>query len=242
MKIIKYILPIIIFLSSCSSEPKRIENKTPEPLPKIEPKDFYSFKHLLPESDYFYNIEITDIDFKTHKNSFSIKKDKYDVPTNADGLTLTLKYKMTNPYNKAMQIPFPDYFYVTSKEFEGLEHFQYFKGCRCHSNSMTEIKNSKGKDIYDFTTDDANSISRQRLIEFKPNETQEFTVTFTEPFPNNVKSITFVGFNEHLYKEVDFNVYEKMTEAERDANKAREHALEINVASKKIIDRTTVKR
>ena len=241
MKIIKYILPLAIFFSSCSSELEQLENKSSLPPAKIVPKDFYKFKHLLPESDYFYNVEITDIDFKTHKDAFSITLNKYDVPTKTDGLTLTLKYKMTNPYNKVMRIPFPEYFHVTSEEFKGLEHFEYFKGCRCHSNSSIEIKNSIGKDIYDFTTDDNNGISRQRLIEFKPHETQEFTITFTEPFPNTVKSISFVGFNEHLYKEVDYNLYEKMSEAERDANRAAEYALVINVAFKKIVERTIVK-
>lgn len=242
MKIIKYTLPLLMFFSSCSSEPEQVKSETIAPSTKVEPKDFYTFKHLLPESDYSYNIEITEIDFKTHKDAFSITKDKYDVPTKTDGLTLTLKYKMTNPYSKTMLVPFPDYFYVTSEEFNGLEHFEYFKGCRCYSNSMTEIKNSKGKDIYDFTTDQNDGISRQRIIEFKPNETQEFTITFTEPFPNSVKSITFIGFNEHLYKEVDYNLYEKMSEAERDANKAASHALTISIPFKKIVERSTVKR
>lgn len=241
MKLIKYIFPLVILLISCSSETKQIENNVIIPPAKIEPKDYYKFKHLLPEGDLSYNIEISEIDFKMHKDAFSIAKNKYDVPGKSDGLTLTLKYKMTNPYNKSMQIPFPEYYYVTSNEFEGLEKFEYFKGCRCHSNSMTEIKNSNGKGIYDFTIDDNDGISRQRLIEFKPNETQEFTITFTEPFPNSVNSITFVGFDEHLHKEVDFSVYEKMSEAEREANEAKKYALIINVASKKITNRTIVK-
>lgn len=242
MKIINYILPLIIFFSSCSSESTPAENTTIPAPTKVEPKDFYTFKHLLPESDYFYNIEITEIDFKSHKDAFSITKDKYEVPTKTDGLTLTLKYKMTNPYNKVMQIPFPDYYYVTSKEFDGLEKFSFSKSCWCHSSGATEIKNEKGKDLYDFTKRSTDGVSSNQIIEFKPNEIQEFTITFTEPFPNNINSITFVGFNEHLSKEVDYNVYEKMTEAERDANKAAQYALVINVASKKIIDRTIIKR
>lgn len=241
MKIIKYVLLLIIFFSSCSSEPEQVKNETLTPPIKVEPKDFYSFKHLLPESNYFYNIEITEIDFITHKDAFSIAQNKYDVSSKTDGLTLKLKYKMTNPYNKVMLIPFPDYFYVTSEEFEGLEHFEYFKNCRCYSNSMTSIKNSEGKEIYDFTTNQNDGISRQNIIEFKPNETQEFTITFTEPFPNTIKSITFVGFNEHLHKEVDYNLYEKMSEAEREANKASSHALTISIPFKKIIERSTVK-
>lgn len=239
---IKYLLPLIIFFSGCSSELEQAENKTVAPPIKIEPKDFYTFKHMLPESDYFYNIAITEIDFKTHKDAFSITQNKYDVPTKTDGLTLTLKYKMTNPYNKVMQIPFPEYYYVTSTEFEGVDHFEYFKGCRCYSNSMSEIKNNKGKDINDFTIDNNDGVSRQRLIEFKPNETQEFTITFTEPFPNSVKSITFVAFNQHLRKEVEYSVYEKLSEAEREVNEATLYGLVINVVSKNITDRVTIKR
>lgn len=242
MKIIKYILPLVVFFFSCSPASTNVEDKTVLFPPKIEPKDFYKFKHLLPESNYFYKIEVTKIEFEVNKDVFSITQDKYDVPTKIDGLTLTLKFKMTNPYNKAMQIPFPDYFYVTSEEFNGLKDFGYFKGCRCYSSSMNDIKNSKGKSIDDFTTDNNDGISRQRLIQFEANEVQEFTVKFTEPFPKTVKKIAFVGFNQHLYEKVDFSIYEKMSEAEREATRATSYSLVIDVVSKKIIGRDFVKR
>jgi hypothetical protein len=238
----KYLLPVLLILVSCSNEPEKSESISVAPSAKIEPKDFYKFKHLLPESEYAYDIEITTVDFKNHKNSFTTKKEKYDAPTEMDGLTLNIKFKMTNPYNKVMQIPFPDYFYVTSKEFDGLEKFSFSKGCWCHSNSSTEIKNEKGKDLYDFTKRSTDGVLSAQIIEFKPNETQVFTISFSEPFPAAVKSLTFVGFNQHLYKQVDYSVYEKMSESEREATEAKSHGLVINIASKKIIDRTIMKR
>lgn len=222
-------ISILLFLLtfSCSQDNEQIEKPVIEsvvqPEIKIEPKDFPKFKHSLPESNYSYDIEITSIDFKVHKDAFSSVKEKYDVPEKADGLTLILKFALTNPYNRAMQIPFQSYFEITAEEFKAIggNHFIYSKSCHCHINNSAEIIDAKGKELYEFTVrnPDKNSVYQQ-MIDFAPNEKKEFVINFKEPFPNNIKEITFAGFN---------------------ADNGENHALVIDVISKKIIGRKTMK-
>lgn len=236
-----FVISTCVFLA-CSQESKPEKNNIVKEEPRIEPKDFYKFKHLLPESNYSYDIEITNIDFKTHKNAFVFNADKYSVPAKLDGISFSIEYKIKNPYAKLMQIPFPDYFYITANAFKDQEGFIYDKFCRCYLNNQSKTTNSKGKEIYDFTLPNSDESSAdRRVLEFNPNETKEFKISFTEPFPSITPTITFVGFNQHLAKQVDNEIYSNMTDEEKAANETFNHALTIDIKSKTIINRTKIK-
>lgn len=239
---------LIIFstfiIQSCSSDSeKTIEKTITAPVEvEVEPKDFYKFTHLLPESNYSYEVEITKIDFKTKENAFTVSKEKYDQPVKLDGISFTIEYKIKNPYMRIMQVPFPEYFYITANAFKDQEGFIYSKGCRCYLNNQSKTTNSKGKEIYDFTLQNSDrSSAYQRVIEFSPNEVKEFKIAFTEPFPSTTPTITFVGFNQHLAKQVDHETYSKMTDGEKAKNETYNHALVIDIKSKTIIKRIKIK-
>lgn len=235
LNIIKYsILIFSIFYTSCSNE----NEKKPEIEVKSEPKaiDFYHFKHFIPESEYAYDIEITSINLNSHKDAFNIAIEKYGKPEKVDGLTMTIEFNITNPYSRSMSVPFPEYFEISAKEFEGMNDFIYSKGCRCYITNATMIENSKGKPLSSFSKYTNDAISRQLLVDFEPKETKSIKINFTRAFPSYIKSVTFIGFNKHLKKQVED--YYKLTEQERKdylADKSTEYGLVIDLKNKRII-------
>lgn len=48
------------------------------------------------------------------------------------------------------------------------------------------------------------SIGRELLVDFKAKETRHLVVKFEKPFPENIKTITIIGFNVHFRKEADY--------------------------------------
>lgn len=238
------IITLTIFFLSCSNDYKKeaiTEKKTiTETKKKIPPVNYYHFEHKLPDSDLAYIIDITDIDLNLKKDFFEITKEKYSQPESLDGVNFSIGFKMTNPYSKKMRIPFPHYYYITSPKFDGLKGFIYSKSCQCYIDNTTDIETKKGEPLRSISK----YIDGNFFLDFEGNETKEFTIKFTEPFPkfNDLKSITFVGFNKHLKKHVDFYKLSKEEQKEWLADKSTEYALKINLESKKIIELSEFKR
>ena len=193
---------ITTFLISCSNgssgngnetKDTTLENaKTEETIPS-EPVDYSEFDYTLPQSNYTYKIKITDIETKISKYAFTTKTDQYSVPKEVDGYFLTIKFAITNPYNKEMMVPVPNYYYITSANEEWFsssttEH----RECHCQISISTKITNLKGKEFWQVS--EGRCGYDDYCFKFLPNETKEFKINFTDPIFGEVRKIAFNGF------------------------------------------------
>ena len=90
---------------------------------KIILSDLTNFKTFLFDGEYAYDVTVKDIILTPVKDAFEVTKEKYGVPEKVDGLKLTFSFDITNPYNREMQMPFPEYFEITADEFKGLDDY-----------------------------------------------------------------------------------------------------------------------
>lgn len=231
-----FFLLIVNVLFNCSKEKINQTEKLPTSKSVNTVKDFYSFKNIIPESDFAYDIKITDINFKSVPKVFEITKEKYGITKNEDGLLLSISFDITNPYDREMNTPFPNYFEITAPEFESLDNFIYSKSCRCHINNSFSITDNNKKPLSEFSKYTDASIGRQLLVNFKAKETKHLIINFEEPFPKTINVVTLIGFNKHFRVEKD---YYNLTDEEKEiflADKNLSYGLKINVKEKEIVD------
>ncbi len=191
-----------MFLISCgngssndskATKDTTLENtKTGETTPTV-PVDYSEFDYALPQSNYTYKIKITDIETKISKDAFTTKADEYSVPENVDGYFLTIKFAMTNPYDKEMMAPVPDYYYITSANGEWFSSSTTnHRECHCQIENSTKVTNLKGKELWQIS--EGRCGYNDHCFKFLPNETKEFKISFTDPIFGEVKKIAFNGF------------------------------------------------
>ncbi|MDR7371451.1 hypothetical protein [Flavobacterium aquidurense] len=245
--IILFYLIISVFIS-CGKGNQNIktieeENQNIKNVNEEKVIDFYNFKHYLEESDYSYEIKITNVILEKHKNEFEVEKEKYAVPEKIDGLSITIEFDIKNPYSKTMRIPFPEYYEIGSEEFEGLDGYIYSRNAKIHISNSTTITNSKGNPLSTFSKYNDDPISRKLIVEFKPNETKKIVVKFDNTFPATINKLTFIGFNKHLQKKVQ-NYYSLSKEEQEEylADKSTEYGLVIDLKTKEIIDLITLNK
>lgn len=240
-----FYLIISVFIS-CGKEKQNIktieeENQNVKIVDEEKVTDFYNFKHYLEESDYAYEIKITNLIIKDHKNAFEVEKEKYAVPEKIDGLSITIAFDIKNPYSKTMRIPFPEYYEIGSEEFEGLDGYIYSRSANTYISNSTTITNSEGNSLSTFSKYNDDPISRRLIVEFKPNETKKIVVKFNNPFPSTINKLTFIGFNKHLQKRVQN--YDNLSEEEQEeylADKSTEYGFVIDLKNKEIVDLITL--
>lgn len=167
---------------------------------QAKPIYYNSLKYPLSGSDYVYNVEITSIETKIAKGTFTTKKDDYSVPQDADGYYLKIKFSLTNPYEQEMMVPIPNYFYIssTNKEFFS-GSTTYSKSCSCQINNSTDVFNDKGKELWQFSEGKCGHSSY--CVHFKPKETKNYILKFNDPIFGEVKRLWFWGFNRHWERE-----------------------------------------
>lgn len=232
------LLLLCLIAISCGKEKKEIE-----PIKEEKVTDFYNFKHYLEDRDYAYDIKITNITVTEHKSIFEVEKERYTVPEKIDGTSVTITFDIKNPYSKTMRIPFPEYYEIASKEFEGLKGHIYSRSANTYIDNTTTIEDIKGNSLSSFSHYNDDPILRKLIVEFKPNETKSIVVKFTEPFPSTINIITFIAFNKHLRKKVDD--YYKLSDDEQEeylADKSTQYGLVIDLKTKKLIDLVGVNR
>jgi hypothetical protein len=148
-------------------------------------------KHNIPNSFYYYDVEITKVETVKIKNALKRQKEKFDVPVEIDGINLIVFYTIKNPYNKEMLVPVPDYFYITSDTFnESTENTIYHRSCKCYIDNSTTITYN-GKELYEVCDKKEED---SYFFKFKPMESKEFKVFFYNPIPFDIPSFTFMGF------------------------------------------------
>lgn len=144
-----------------------------------------------------YKIEITSIDVELKNNIVEIKDNSlYSVPRNEDGYILSVKYSITNPYNKKMRIPFDRHgghtinFFDTNGNPSYVQPKNYIITSGAFSNSGDEhsdrIVNEQGEEWYNFTVNGES-------INFDANETKKFIIQFDKPIYTKINKILF-GF------------------------------------------------
>lgn len=236
MKINIGILLILNILFNCTKEKNdEVENLR---ISKSENNvtDFYNFKNLIPESDFAYDIKITGINFKSISNAFEFPIEKYGVAKKQDGLLLSIAFDITNPYNREMNTPFPDYYQITAPEFQNLDNFIYSKSCRCHISNSFFITDNKKKPLSEFSKYTEASVGRQLLVNFKAKETKHLIINFEDPFPDNVNEVTFIGFNKHFREEKDYYSLDDDEKKVYLEDNNLSYGLKINVKEQKIIN------
>lgn len=224
----------IMFLLSCKKE---VENSEPNSYKYVneeiyEPTetDFYNFKHYL-DSEYSFDTKITDIKVIEHKGVFEVQKEKFGTPEKVNGKSIVIEFDIKNPYDRAMRIPFPEYFQIASDEFEGLEGYGYSRRDHTYTGFASIIESDQGLALNKIGKYNDDSLSRRLLVDFKPNETKSFIIKFTNPFPLTIEKVLFIGFNKEIENLKDSGLIN-----------LTEYGLYIDLKNKKIIDLISIKR
>lgn len=161
--------------------------------------DYSTFDYNLPQSDYSYKIKITDIETRVAKDAFTTKADEYSVPKKVDGYFLVVSFSMTNPYDKEMMAPVPDYFYISSINDERFSNsILHSRSCGCTIDNSTQVTDDKGNELSKIS--EAKCGNSDHCVTFKPKETRNFVVNFTDPVFGHIKVLVFWGFNRHWAK------------------------------------------
>lgn len=238
------IIALIIFLTSCSDSKVQTESNeigaAENTIEQASQEDtiLNVINHQLRDSDLSYIVEISQIKFKTTKDAFELTTEKYFEPESIDGMNLTVNFKMTNPHDKPMRIPFPDYFFITAPEFKNVKGFIFSKSCKCYIDNSVRITDTNGDWPHTF----AKREKGDYIVSFDKNETKEFVLYFTDIFPkfDDLKTITLGGFNKYFRKDVPMKELQKMTKAEKDiyfADKSKEFAFTISIEDELIISK-----
>ena len=198
MKVLHLVI-FFLFLVSCEgshNEEKETDSTilvNREKIIEDNPIDYSEIEYTLPKSNYIYKIKIIEIETKIQKDAFITKEDEYSVPEKVDGYYLTLKIAMTNPYEKEMMVPIPDYYYITSENGEWFSpSTTNHKECHCKIDNSTNITNAKGKELYEIS--EGKCGYSNFCLKFNPKETKEFNIEFTDPIFGKVRKIAFNGF------------------------------------------------
>lgn len=147
IKNIFYGLIVLTFYTSCAKN-----EKSPFPIrQKIILSDLTNFKTFLPDGEYAYDVTVKDIILTPMKNAFEVIKEKYGVPEKVDGLKLKFSFDITNPYDREMQMPFPEYFEITADEFKGMDDYIYSKQCHYYISNAKEITDQKENPLSSFS-------------------------------------------------------------------------------------------
>lgn len=181
----------------------------------------FIIEHNLDESDKYYKIEFSKIESKIVKNAFLRKKEQFGLTEKVDGIKLTVYYKMTNPYPIEMEVPIPDYYY-TQSDNKGYNFETYSRGCSCYIDNSTELS-YQGKSLPVSEFDPISG--RKKILVFKPNETKELKVAFTDNMNKDLEIFNFYGFRNSS-KPSSVKYYEGFA---------------INIKSKNVIEKITSK-
>ena len=192
----------VLFFESCSSstdnksstlKPATADQTVQDTAPTV-PTDYSSFDYMLPQSNYSYKVKITAIETKIAKNAFITKVDEYSVPKKVDGYYLTIKFSLTNPYDKEMMAPVPDYFYISSYNKEWFSASTTFhRDCQCYIDNSTKLTTDKGIELYNIS--EGKCGYDDYCLRYKPNETKKFIINFTDPVFGEVRKLVFCGFD-----------------------------------------------
>lgn len=188
---------------------------------KIETKNttnFSSFEITLPDSNYKYFIEISEIQTELVKNAITYKEDKYSVTKKKDGYRLSLTLSIKNPYEKEMIVPFYDDIYITSENNESFSNSKDFKKRFGEIIKPRIVYKDNEKSIINY---DDNCNGGIACIHYKPMETKQFKLYFENEIEIDVKNVVFFGFN--------------LTHNEESNSGYKEKGLIINIDQKKII-------
>jgi hypothetical protein len=238
MKRIFFLIFLMSFYS-CKNEEKGVEPEFKDFGKEVYQQveiDFYNFKHQI-DSDYSFDITITNIKVIEHKNVFEVKRDKYARPEKINGTSVTIEFEIKNPYDRVMRIPFPWYYEIGTENYEGLD--RNFVGIKedFYMTNECEVENSEGVPLSSFSKEELIENSKETVVEFKPNESKSIVVKFTKPFPSYIKQVLFVGFDKYIKNEIEDISY--MSEEQKNSyfeDKSLNYGLVIDLESKKIIN------
>jgi len=197
-------------------EPQDLAGSTT--VPQNSEVDNCHFRHYLPDksdSGICYDIEIVSVSFIEKRNFFEISNGEYDLPEKTDGLNLSVRFKITNRYDRDMRIPFPKYFEISAPEFRQITYerkikysdhrqngasleYVYVRDHNYFIDNSAEIRSLNGTPLASLGTKYFDDI----MVDFKAREMKEFVIYFTDPFPKNfhISVISLMGFNPSVYK------------------------------------------
>ncbi len=193
------IIIFILLLFSCGTHEKEkiahVDKEVPPPpIVKAEPTDFSKIAYELPKSTFVYDVKIEDIQTTIVKKVFTAETEEYEIPKDKeDGYLLTIKYSITNPYNKEMMAPIPDYYWISSANGEFFSSLTTgHRDCECqiaNQHELTTLDNIEVSKLAEGTCGFGDYCLR-----FKPNETKIFLVKFRNPIHWKIKELMFHSF------------------------------------------------
>ena len=161
----------------------------------IDNKDYSSFKYTFPNSQYTFDVKISNVKSKIKKNEFQSKSDEYSVAKKVDGYILSFNIIFTNPYEKEMMAPIPNYYAITALDkqyFSGST--AYSRSCGCNIDNSTDVTDEKGKNLWAIS--EGKCGSGDYCIKFNPKEKKIFTITYSDPIIITQKKIVLIAFNK----------------------------------------------
>jgi hypothetical protein len=179
--------------------------------------NFSSFEIILPESDYKYLAEISEIQTEIIKNAITVKEDKYSVEKKIDGYRISLTLSIKNPYKKEMIVPFYDDIFITSENNKSFSNSKDFKKRFGEIIKPRIVYKENNKSIINYE-DCKGGIA---CIHYKPLETKQFKLFFDNEVEIDVKNVVFLGFD--------------LTHDDESNSGYSEKGLIINIDQKKII-------
>lgn len=162
--------------------------------------DYSNIKYSFPNSNYVYDVKITDINSKLIKEEFESKADQYAIAEKVDGYILSITLEFTNPYEKEMMAPIPNYYAITSLDkqyFSGST--TYSRSCGCNIDNSTKVADIKGRELRELSEGKC-GFGSDYCIKFKAKETKKVIITFTDPIIVTQKKIVLIAFSQK-YKE-----------------------------------------
>ncbi|WP_281233822.1 hypothetical protein [Flavobacterium gelatinilyticum] len=163
--------------------------------------DYSNIKYSLPNSNYVYDVKIAGIKSNLIKDEFESKADEYSIAEKVDGYILSITLEFTNPYEKEMMAPIPNYYAITSLDkqyFSGST--TYSRSCGCNIDNSTKVEDIKGMELWKLAEGKC-GLGSNYCLRFKSGETKKILITFSDPIIITQKKIVFLAFNQKYKKE-----------------------------------------
>ena len=163
--------------------------KAPDPA-----REYNKFDYNLPESNYFFPVEITEIITTPAIGAFPNADPYSTAEKKEDAYSLKIKFKITNPYQEELLAPIPDYFWISPTiDTPFTKSTTFLKSCQCQIDNGTEVTDPKRREISKLPSESCSD--NKRCLRFKPEETKEFIITFDDPIRSEIRELIFFGFD-----------------------------------------------
>lgn len=177
MKISIFFILSFLFISSCKDS--NYDDSSDFQLNEENDiiSDSLNFKHRVKNTNYLFDIQITNISFIQEINNIT------------EGNQLRFNFSMTNPYDKDLLVEFPSNFSIESELFKEPYAF-YDRIKKTYRICDFQLMNSEGADLSKF----AEYKQGQYYLNFKKLECKNLVLKMNGYLPSSFTTIDLYGF------------------------------------------------